>query len=60
MDEFDSISEAFLSWLSRSRTSINPGTDIADLRQQIVGRGVATPEFFYSGFSIDRGILLLE
>jgi SET domain-containing protein 6 len=44
-DEFNSISERFLSWLSCSGATTSPKIEIADLRQQNAGRGVGTPNY---------------
>jgi len=40
-DEFNSISNSFLSWLSSSEASLSPKIEIVDLREQHAGRGVS-------------------
>jgi len=40
-DEFNSISNSFLGWLSSSDASLSPKIEIADLREQHAGRGVS-------------------
>jgi len=42
-DDFGARSVAFLSWLSKSGTSISSKIEITDLREQNAGRGVGTP-----------------
>ncbi|QDS72847.1 hypothetical protein FKW77_007092 [Venturia effusa] len=61
VDEFDSISQGFLSWLSRSGASISSKIEIADLRRQNAGRGVVSTADIDQDeviFSIPRSIVL--
>jgi SET domain-containing protein 6 len=40
MEDFDGLSQAFLSWLARSGAEISPKVQLQDLRHAGAGRGV--------------------